>query len=88
MKDIKTFIIGFLTCACMFLIMGHADKTFTEVQTKSESQIGRYQMSAGNNYLWMIEQETGQLYSIRAGDKEQSRSTTDWYPYSKPMKTN
>ena len=22
MKDIKTFIIGFLTCACMFLIMG------------------------------------------------------------------
>jgi len=22
MKDIKTFIIGFLTCACLFLIMG------------------------------------------------------------------
>ena len=22
MKDIKTFIIGFLTCVCMFLIMG------------------------------------------------------------------
>ena len=28
MKDIKTFIIGFLTCACMFLIMG---------QTKQEA---------------------------------------------------
>ena len=25
MKDIKTFLIGFLTCACMFLIMGHSD---------------------------------------------------------------
>ena len=23
MKDVKTFIIGFLTCACLFLIMGH-----------------------------------------------------------------
>ena len=22
MKDIKTFLIGFLTCVCMFLIMG------------------------------------------------------------------
>ena len=28
MKDIKTFVIGFLTCACMFLIMG---------QTKQEA---------------------------------------------------
>jgi len=23
MKDIKTFIIGFLTCACLFLVMGY-----------------------------------------------------------------
>jgi len=23
MKDIKSYVIGFLTCACMFLIMGH-----------------------------------------------------------------
>ena len=37
MKDIKTFLIGFLTCCCMFLIMG---------QTKSDSQIGRYQASS------------------------------------------
>ena len=28
MKDIKTFVIGFLTCACLFLIMG---------QTKQEA---------------------------------------------------
>ena len=25
MKDIKIFLIGFLTCACMFLIMGQTD---------------------------------------------------------------
>ena len=29
MKDIKTFIIGFLTCACLFLIMGQTkDKDY------------------------------------------------------------
>ena len=25
MKDIKTFVIGFLTCACLFLIMGQTN---------------------------------------------------------------
>ena len=25
MKDIKSYVIGFLTCACLFLIMGHSD---------------------------------------------------------------
>ena len=25
MKDIKTYIIGFLSCACLFLIMGHSE---------------------------------------------------------------
>ena len=25
MKDIKTFLIGFLSCACLFLIMGQTD---------------------------------------------------------------
>ena len=33
MKDIKSYVIGFLTCACLFLIMG---------QTKSDNQNGRY----------------------------------------------
>ena len=27
MKDIKSYVIGFLTCACLFLIMGQTDKT-------------------------------------------------------------
>ena len=25
MKDIKSYVIGFLTCACMFLIMGQTE---------------------------------------------------------------
>ena len=35
MKDIKTFIIGFLTCACMFLIMGQTNKTLGDIKVKS-----------------------------------------------------
>ena len=29
MKDIKTFIIGFLTCCCLFLIMGQGKMGLT-----------------------------------------------------------
>ena len=58
MKDIKSYVIGFLTCACLFLIMG---------QTKSDSQIGRYQGStstlAGNPYVMetTLDTKTGEI---------------------------
>ena len=39
MKDIKSYIIGFLTCACLFLIMG---------QTRYDA-IGRYQLAVDSN---------------------------------------
>ena len=53
MKDIKSYVIGFLTCACLFLIMG---------QTKSDSQIGRYQITGDKTtYLMMIDTSTGAL---------------------------
>ena len=53
MKDIKTFVIGFLTCACMFLIMG---------QTKSENQIGKYQGWATDDGMFIVDTATGELY--------------------------
>ena len=31
MKDIKSYVIGFLTCVCMFLIMGQTDKNQKEI---------------------------------------------------------
>ena len=54
MQDIKSYIIGFLSCACLFLIMG---------QTKSEKQIGKFQ-SAGmvEKRLYVINTATGQLH--------------------------
>ena len=60
MKDIKTFLIGFLTCTCLFLIMG---------QTKSfviaDNQAGRYQAIAGNKfeYFYLLDTGTGAVYS-------------------------
>ena len=36
MKDIKTFVIGFLTCACMFLIMGHTDEKSENEKSEME----------------------------------------------------
>ena len=36
MKDIKTFVIGFLTCACMFLIMGHTDEKSEDEKSEME----------------------------------------------------
>ena len=60
MKDIKTLIIGFLTCTCMFLIMG---------QTKSsdflDNQAGRYQAIAGNKfeYFYLLDTGTGAIYA-------------------------
>ena len=56
MKDIKTFIIGFLTCTCLLLIMG---------QTKVENQNGRYQAISANKYesFYLLETGTGAVYT-------------------------
>ena len=58
MKDIKTFLIGFLTCACMFLIMGQtkqeADTNMEQVMKMANKMkdagfmpepVGKYQIS-------------------------------------------
>ncbi|MDB9884706.1 hypothetical protein OAD01_03380 [Candidatus Marinimicrobia bacterium] len=50
MKNFKSYVIGFLTCICLFLIMG---------QTKSDGQIGRYQISTASTFkgvkYWVYE---------------------------------
>ena len=59
MKDIKSYVIGFLTCACLFLIMG---------QTKSDSQIGRYQAfvsGSRNTTEHLLDTKTGQVYNSK-----------------------
>ena len=46
MKDIITFVIGFLTCCCMFLIMGQTEnKVMDDIKTLL-TENGRYQASS------------------------------------------
>ena len=66
MKDIKSYVIGFLTCACLFLIMG---------QTKSDSQIGRYQ----NMDNGLLDTATGDFYARNHNDFNEG----EWRVYSK-----
>ena len=55
MKDIKTFLIGFLTCLCLLLIMG---------ATKKE-QVGRYQAFVGIQSENLIDTVTGEIWYYR-----------------------
>ena len=56
MKDIKIFLIGFLSCACLLLIMG---------QTKADNQNGRYQAISANKYesFYLLDTGTGAVYT-------------------------
>jgi len=70
MKDFKTFVIGFLTCACMFLIMGQTEQTTIsaekgEVIVEIEEEYGRYQAISGNkyDYFYLLDTGTGAVYT-------------------------
>jgi len=65
MKDIKSYVIGFLTCACLFLIMGQTsnlekmnwnvedielEMNVSDGTIKIGNEYGRYQAISGNEY--------------------------------------
>ena len=84
MKDIKTFLIGFLTCACMFLIMGLTDgeeKMEMNVDGKviiESNENGKYQAIAGNKfeYFYLLDTGTGAVYTqIENPDKNTYKKT-------------
>ena len=81
MKDIKTFLIGFLTCTCIFLIMG---QTMNQEQIKQMKKMtnqmknaglmpeltGKYQGFADKGELYLVNTITGQLFYEKKGRKE------------------
>ena len=95
MKDIKTFLIGFLTCTCMFLIMG---------QTMSQEQIeqmknmtnqmknaglmpeltGKYQGFSNKGVVYLVDTTTGELY--HAKKKKKGQKGMIWKQKIKPKK--
>ena len=72
MKDIKTFLTGFLTCACMFLIMGQMSegdiKEWKNLAKQMKDSglmpepVGRYQAYSAEGLSYMIETNTGFKY--------------------------
>ena len=74
MKNIKTFLIGFLTCTCLFLIMGQTKaKAMDDIRTML-TQNGRYQMvshSEGVNAgLFLVDTRNGKTRKLREVKKE------------------
>ena len=64
MKDIKSFLIGFLTCVCLILIMGQN----THEMFVTNSNNGRYQISMDTNsqgeqiYEVILDTRTGKIF--------------------------
>ena len=68
MKDIKTFVIGFLTCACMLLIMGASPfASALTLKNLNTNKIGRYQIESTGD---MLDTATGELYKQIYGEDE------------------
>ena len=74
MKDIKSYVIGFLTCACLFLIMGQMSEGQIEEWKKMAMQmkdsglmpepVGRYQGFKGADSKWeyLIDTRNGAMW--------------------------
>ena len=66
MKDIKSFLIGFLTCACLFLFMGATTSNITRIVGN-----GKYQISSVYDYAddrvrtRMVDTSTGKTYKLK-----------------------
>ena len=77
MKDFKTFIIGFLTCTCMFLIMGQMpamdDGQIEQMKNMANQmknaglmpeKVGKYQISS--NYqtrdIYLLDTVSGEIF--------------------------
>ena len=64
MKDVKSYVIGFLTCACLFLIMGQT-KSWEDIYAKvSKDRLleGNWEIKAtksGNKSLHFLYDKTG-----------------------------
>ena len=68
MKDIKTFVIGFLTCCCMFLIMGQTENNVMKDIKTFMTENGRYQATSvdsipqpGLIFTTIIDTRTGEI---------------------------
>ena len=83
MKEIKTFIIGLLTCACMFLIMGQTLGNEQIEQMKNMAnqmknaglmpeRVGKYQIASNSQTrdIYLLDTVSGETYISKSSKGE------------------
>ena len=92
MKDIKSYVIGFLTCTCLFLIMGQtkADNDDYEMEMnvsggtiKIGNEYGRYQAYSSEGLSYMIETNTGFKYRFNPITKQWMKQSKEGEIFTK-----
>ena len=90
MKDIKSYVIGFLTCACLFLIMGQTKQDVMKDIKTLITENGRYQASSvfvssklGSDLILttIIDTRTGEI-------AKKNKSITKDYKHGRPKHGN
>ena len=85
MKDIKSYVIGFLTCACLFLIMGQKPAMGEEqieqmknmaTQMKNAGlmpeRVGKYQIAQNSQTrdIYLLDTVSGETYISKSAKDE------------------
>ena len=78
MKDIKSYVIGFLTCACLFLIMGQTKQDVMKDIKTLITENGRYQAVEQEDLLYLIDTKTGDLFWRNPNWKTDGENTPKW----------
>ena len=85
MKDLKSYVIGFLTCACMFLIMGQMptmrDEQIEQMKNMANQmknvglmpeRVGKYQIAPNSQTrdIYLLDTVSGETYISKSSKGE------------------
>ena len=78
MINFKSIIIGFLSATCMFLFMGMTDKEIEQKKKwlKEFPESGRYLPVMSRDRVWMMDSKTGDFYTSRWEEGDQTGTWT------------
>ena len=83
MKDVKSYVIGFLTCACLFLIMGQTmgDEQIEQMKNMANQmknvglmpeRVGKYQIAPNSQTrdIYLLDTVSGETYISKSSKGE------------------
>ena len=78
MKNIESLTIGFLSATCIFLFMGMTDKEIEQKKKwlKEFPESGRYLPVMSRDRVWMMDSKTGDFYTSRWEEGDQTGTWT------------